>query len=243
MAQHVITGAKVLYEGYDFSADFQNINLTLSKDALPDTAVADDARTNAMGLANFAFQADGFAEHGTGLNETVINGNWGTANKIFTVLPETAAEGKIGYSSKGITPGYQLFGTVGEMAPFGLVGIGSGVAPMRGTVLATGAQVASGNGTASQLGAVGASEYLYSVLHCTAVSGTSTPTITVKVYSDTASNMSGKTERIGFTAKTAIGVQWATPVGGAINDTWWRVDWTITGTDPSLTIYCLVGIF
>ncbi len=242
MAQHFLENSKILYEGYDFSGDFQSMTLQLSRDDLATTVFDDAARTHTAGLMNFNFNSAGFVQFGTGENETVVNANLGVAGKIFTVLPENFTEGSIGYSSQGITLGYEIFGAVGEMAPFGLVGIGSGVTPFRGTVLATGAQTSSGNGTARQLGAVGATEFLYSVLHVTAVGGTNTPTITVKLYSAAASNMAGKTERIGFTAKTAIGAQWATPVGGAITDEWWRVEWTITGTDPSLTVYCTVGI-
>ena len=88
-----------------------------------------------------------------------------------------------------------------------------------------------------------AGQYLYGILHCTAVSGTNTPTITVKIQSDSTDAFSSASDRITFTAKTAIGSQWATKVSAdTITDNYWRASWTVSGTNPSLTVHCIAAI-
>ncbi len=240
--RHFLSGTKLLWDGYDFTADWNTVDLTLSRDALDDTALPDTARSVLGGIRSLSLAASGFADLGAATNEGIANSHWGSTGKVLTMMPYDADEGEIAYTSKGTELEYSLGGTVGEMFPISISALSSATEIVRGTIMGTGAQVATGTGTELQLGAVGATEYLYGTLHCTAVSGTNTPTITVKIYSAAASGMAGKTERIGFTATTAIEAQWATPVAGAITDTWWRVDWTVSGTNPSLTIYCTVGI-
>ncbi len=242
MATHFLKDSKILWDGYDFSADWREMAFTLSRDSLDDTSFGDSAHSYVPGIRSFSLTASGFANYGAATNEGIINSHWGTVGKVLTVMPEDSDETDIAYSSKSTLFDYNLGAAVGEMAPISMAAYSSATQIMRGTVMGTGAKTSSGNGTAAQLGAVGSTQYLYAALHCTAISGTSTPTITVKVYSDTAANMAGKTERIGFTAVTAVGAQWATPVAGAIGDDYWRVDWTVSGTDPSLTVYCVVGI-
>ncbi len=244
MASYFLKDSKLLWDGYDFSANWREMSFVLKRDALEDTSFGDAAHSVVGGLQSFHLAASGFANPGTATNEGIVNSHWGTAGKVFTVMPEDSDESDIAYSSKAVIIDYGVGGVIGEMAPLSIAAYASSTTVFRGTVMGTGAQVASGNGTAVQLGAVGATEYLYASLHCTAVSGTNTPTITVKVYSDSAANMAGKTECIAFSAITAVGAQFATPIDNSTPgaDDYFRVDWTVTGTDPSLTIYCTVGI-
>ena len=242
MATHFLKDSKILWDGYDFSADWREMAFTLSRDSLDDTSFGDSAHSYVPGIRSFNLTASGFADYGAATNEGIINSHWGTTGKVLTVMPEDSDETDIAYSSKSTIFDYNLGAAVGEMAPISMAAYSSATQIMRGTVMGTGAQTSSGNGTEQVLGAVSSAQYVYGALHCTAVSGTNTPTITVTVYSAQASGMANKTARLQFTAKTAIGAQWITPVAGAITDTYWRADWTISGTDPSLTVYCTVGI-
>jgi len=62
------------------------------------------------------------------------------------------------------------------------------------------------------------------------------------VQSDDAQAFLSPTDRITFAQATAIGAQWATPVSGAITDDWWRLSYTIGGTNPSFMVIVVVGI-
>jgi hypothetical protein len=103
------------------------------------------------------------------------------------------------------------------------------------------ARTVTGNGTARQLGLVGATQKLYASLHV--VDASVADTLDVKIQSDDASGMGTPTDRITFTQATAVGAQYATPVSGPIaTDTWWRVSYTIGGTSPSFKFAVVVGI-
>ena len=100
---------------------------------------------------------------------------------------------------------------------------------------------ASGNSPGVQLGAVGATEKCYAAIHCYGVSGTSTPTITFKLQSDDNSGFTSPTDRITFSDITAIGADFQS-VAGAITDQYWRLNYTISGTNPSFSIHATIGI-
>lgn len=244
MGQYFLKNSKILYEAYDFSPDFREMDLTLTRDGVEDTAFGDGAHSTKPGLQGFDFTASGFVDHAALHNEVIINADWGaTDGKVFTILPESADEGKIAYTTKGITADYSLGGAVGEMSPFSMAAHSKGERIIRGTIMASGAKTSTGSGTARQLGLVGSTQYLYGTLHVTAISGTDTPTITVLIVSDDAANMASATTRISFSASTVIEVQWATPIAGAIaDDDYWQMTWTVSGTDPSLTVYGVIGI-
>ena len=104
-----------------------------------------------------------------------------------------------------------------------------------------GSITATGNSTGANLGAVGATEKCYVAIHCTSVSGTSTPTITFKLQSDDNSSFTSPTDRITFTGITAIGADFQS-VAGAITDTHWRLNYTVSGTNPNFSIHATVGI-
>ena len=101
------------------------------------------------------------------------------------------------------------------------------------------ARTATGNGTAVQVGAVASGRQMYAALHVLSVSGTATPTLTVKVQSDTV-GFGSATDQITFTAATAVGGQ-ISRVAGPITDDYWRASWTISGTNPSFLFVVVVG--
>jgi hypothetical protein len=99
----------------------------------------------------------------------------------------------------------------------------------------------TGNGTAVQHVAVTtAAQYLYASLHVLSVSGTATPTLTVKVQSDTV-GFPSPTDRITFTAATAQSSQ-ISRVAGINTDDYYRISYTISGTNPSFLALVAVGV-
>jgi hypothetical protein len=102
------------------------------------------------------------------------------------------------------------------------------------------ARTATGTGTSVQLGAVSSTQRLYVALHVFSVSGT-TPSLTVAIQSDNATGFPSASTVTTLTAATAIGSQ-ITRVAGPITDDWFRVSYTISGTDPSFLFAVTAGI-
>lgn len=158
--------------------------------------------------------------------------NLGAANTVITTGPDET-EGGIAYFMRGMVPSYAwLEGKVGDLAKAKVQAVGSDGATgvVRGklaveyaTVTTTGAK-----GTALNLGAVSATQKMYATLHIFGAPGT---TITAVVQSDSDNTWASPTTQYTFGPFTTAGGRWATPVSGAVTDTWWRLNVTaITGT-------------
>lgn len=90
----------------------------------------------------------------------------------------------------------------------------------------------TGVGTEQQDGAVLTGQFVHGFLHVFAESGTAAPTLAVTVKSAAATGMAGATTRLTFATQTGLGQDYQF-LAGPITDTWWRVEWAITGTTPS----------
>lgn len=243
MAKYILKDSKLYVDGYELSGRMTTLGLKRGVEGLDGTVMGQDTRTvMAGGLETVALDFGGFVDHATGSTDEVIDTRLAVANSVITATGSGVTVGTPAYFMRGMAGTYEPGGNVGDAMKFSAAFHGQ-TNVVRGYVLASGAKTATSNGATVDLGAVGADQYLYGALHVTAVSGTGTPTITVVIKSDADDNWgAGSTERISFTAKTAIGVQWATPVAGPITDTHWRAYWTVSGTNPSLTIAVVAGI-
>ena len=154
-----------------------------------------------------------------------------------------SADGSKAYLFRGIPLSYSPINSpVGDVAMGQVSGMSSTGGIVRGKLIHPGSTArTSSTGTGRQLGAVVAGKSLYAALHVLSVSGTSTPTITVKVQSDDNGSFTTPTDRITFTAATAVGAQWGS-VAGAITDDYWRISFTISGTNPSFLFAVTAGI-
>ena len=108
---------------------------------------------------------------------------------------------------------------------------------VRGTLIHNAAKTASGNGTAFNLGAVGATQKLYVTLHVLSVTGTGSLQVTVQA--DNASGFPSPVSAITFGAKTAIGGDFQSAAAPG-SDNWFRAAYTITGF-TSVTFALVVG--
>jgi len=61
------------------------------------------------------------------------------------------------------------------------------------------------------------------------------------LQSDDNSDFTSATDRATFTALTAIGSE-IKSVAGAVTDQYWRLNYTISGTNPSFSIHATIGI-
>lgn len=235
-----ISKAAVYQNGTDLSGDMSGVTMTIDQEAVDNTPLspATTTRTSAPGLLSVGLSAEGYMN--TGDNEALLYGATG-ADNVISVYPGSVAGDQIGYGLKGARSQFIYRGQIGEMFRFTydafcttapLVRLNS----MDGFVTKT----SSGDGTARLLGAVSATQYIYCFLHVTAIAGTNTPTLTIKLQSS-ANGVDGWTDRITMTAKTAIGAEVKSLVGAQAH-TYWRITWTISGTNPSFNYIAGAGI-
>lgn len=241
MSVYVLKDCKLYLAGYNLSGDMNSLSLSYEAEMLDRTTFASGgSREKLAGLLNVTADHEGYWEGGIDKVDEVLFNEIGTSHEVMTICPTDGVAGEKAFTTKTLLATYSPGGAVGEMLAFTVSAEGHDTL-VQGTIMINGALTATGSGTARQLGAVSATQKLYASMHVVAVSGT-TPSLTLKVQSDDASGFLSPTDRITFAAATAIGSQWATPVAGPISDSWWRLDYTITGTSPSFTVICVVGI-
>lgn len=235
MATYVLTDCKLWLDGQDFSGLMNALALTDEADAVEETGFGDTTHQFIAGLRAIRAEHRGYWEGGGNKIDDRLFSKIGAAAKPMTIAPETGTEGKIAYTFNPSIAVYTPGAAVGEMFGFGVSAQGAKQDRLvRATILHNANEGGSGNGTAFNLGAVGASQKLYAALH---VVGIGAGTVVVKVQSDDASGFLSPTDRITFAGLSAAGSEWAAPVAGAISDTWWRVTW-----DQGANFIAVVGI-
>jgi hypothetical protein len=192
------------------------------------------------GLGSWSLSAGGQWE---ALDPTKVDdqmwGDLGTVS-VWTIAMDGNV-GSLALAGQALESSYQLFGAVGDVAPWSAKAAGTG--PLgRGVVLHPPgtARTATGNGTVVQAGAVPANWTATANLHVLSASGT-TPSLTVKVQSASAIGFASPTDRFTFNAATAAGGQSARIVG-PVTDQYWRATWTISGTTPSFLFVVSLGL-
>ncbi len=240
MAKFVFNDGKVFSGGYDLSDHVTSVNLEIMSEELDATTINSGGFREVLGgLRDSTLQLDGFYEAGANKPDALLGASVGN-ELIVTTVPD-AGVGNTAYFMKSRLFSYQMFGAVGEIAPFSITKSQSDDEVVQGKIEIDGALTATGNSTGVQLGAVGATEKIYVAIHCTAVSGTSTPTVTFKLQSDDNASFTSPTDVITFSDITAIGADYQS-AAGAITDDYFRLNYTITGTSPSFSIHATIGI-
>lgn len=249
MGKFVLVNARVFTGGADLTGMSNKVELYAEVETKDVTTFGSyDAATSSLwqenlgGLRKSMWSGEGLWEAGDA--GKVDNESWASlgAVKAYTACPHTADVSALAWLTKMLRSSYTLGDQVGEVAPWSAKGHGAWPL-VRGTVAHPPgtARTATGSGTAIQLGAVAADKYQYATLHVLSVSGTDTPTLTVKIQSDDNSGFTTATDRITFSGATAIGDQ-VDRVAGAVTDDYWRAQWTISGTNPSFLFLVGLGI-
>lgn len=238
MAEHVLSGGLILFDGLDLSNSLNQVVLDHSADALDSTAIGHTTRRRKGGLLTSVLGAAGFFEAAE--PDASLFAAAGVVDKPVTV-GYSQTPGEVAYFMKAMLGEYQPFGgNVGELAGFRLSAGVSSDRLIRGTLMELLTQTATANGTGRQLGQVLAAQKMYAALHVLSVSG-GTPSLTVTIQSDDNPGFSSPTNRIVFSAANAVGSQFGS-VAGAITDTYWRAIWTISGSTPSFRFAVSLGI-
>lgn len=223
----IVQGRKIWVAQFDLSGFTPGLAFQTTLETQDDTVLPDTFRSNVTGLETFSVEKEGIWSIGAGQPDTVFAAHKGLAD-LLTTLAIGSAEGSIAYFFRVTQGEYALGGSVGDLLRYSLsLQASGGRGAVRGTLMQNGSEASTGSGTARQLGAVSASQFLHAGLHV--ISGTGT--LDVRVQSDNAEGFPSATTRITFGQKTEAASELATPVAGAISDDWWRIDWTI-GTGP-----------
>lgn len=229
--------------GFDFTTELNSLVMDIAYDELDDTRYGHTGRARKVGLESVETQLGGLWSAGSGTPDTEIASTLATSVQPVTHTP-TGTELDVAWFYQARYFRYSQGGPIGELYPFelnaksakgsGLTSVGAvrgRLLKAKGTVSATGAL-----GSGYQLGAVGASQYLYGALHVFSA-GT---TITAVLESDDNAGFSSATTRATLGPITTAGGTWATRVAGAITDDYYRFRVTaITGT---FTVGACAGI-
>lgn len=242
MAKSVLLNARIFAGAVDLTGNSNKVEVSSEREEKDTTNFGSAGWKEVLGgLASTKISAGGQWE---ALDTTKVDDDmWANAGGTgaWSIAPNTMAVGDLAYLTNALRSKYQLGGSVGDVAPWSAEATGN--SPLvRGAVLHPPgtARTATGTGTAVLLGAVTSAQRLYAAVHVYSVSGT-TPSITVKIQSDDNSGMTSPTDRITFTAATAIGGQFSN-VAGPVTDTYWRAVWTISGTTPSFLLAVTAGV-
>jgi len=214
----------------------------LTKSATIADLVANDVEFTNYGSGGFkeyrtgtisgGMTVDLFQDYATGvLDDSVTVGSSYPYSVAIPATPNTIAEGDIAYVANGAATKYTpRDGAVGDAATasitlpwssrfaYGVVGHPSA------------ARTTTGTSTGFAFAGPTASRYMVANIHVLAYSGLTS--ITVKIASDDNSGFTTATDRLTFTATTAIGGENKTAVGSAgwASETHHRVAWTVSGT-------------
>lgn len=243
MASQILTNCKLYSGGYDLSGDTNKLNLSFTVEDKDNTTFGMTAHSRIAGLRDLQIEHDGFNNNANAQpGDSQLFAQLGAAEAVTSVLVD-GTDGGNGYFSKLIATDYTpVAGATGDVYAYTVKLAGTSDL-YRGTVLLPPSPTVTttGTGTARQLGAVSAAQSVRAALHVFSVGGTASPTLTMKVQSAASSGFASPNDRITFAGATAVGAQLGT-TAGAITDTWWRVSYTISGTNPVFGAVVTVSI-
>jgi len=221
-----------------------DISLTQSLNEIDTTTFASNgAKEREAELEDAMLSLQGFYEAGTGSYVSeLVYGMGATPTAVPFTVSSVATAGNVAYGAPCLVLSSNRTAQVNDKQRISVEA--SAVAPMALGVLLhddVTARTATGTGSTYLVGAASSTASLYVALHVISVSGTASPTLTVTVQRDDNSGMTTPTTAYAFTGATAIGSQYAT-VNGPITDSYYRVSYTISGTNPNFKFVAFAGL-
>lgn len=235
MSQQIMSGYQATLGIYNLTPDFARINGEILAPSIDNTNMGITTyRTFIGGLQETDIDFEGFWNEDAGASSAVLEAYKGVDNVLMMCFaggtPNTGSGGK-GFATYVSDISTIRSEQIGDMARIRFTAKGSGattrVVPLYGLTTRT----TSNWGNTYVLEAVPSGATLYGFLAVTAASGTG-PSLTVKLRS----SPDGVTfaDRITFTA-TATTTTEVKSLSGPITDTYWRQEYTLSGTSPSFT--------
>lgn len=242
MSVQVLTNCRLLVDQFDISGRTNKLGLSYGAKAEPATAFLNDTENFLPGLKTLKAAHEVLFEQGVGLVDEVLFQRIAVNAVVMTIGPTTLAESEAAYSGKvmgaNLKPGFAVGGV-----PRASFDAEASDRLVRGLVGANRTAGTSGTGPVLTLAGPTVTQSVYAALHVLAMSGTAGPTLAVTVKSAALVGFGSPSTRITIPTQSGLGAVWATPLGpGAITDGFWRIDYTITGTNPSFTFVVVLGI-
>ena len=241
MSAFVLLNTIINYDGRNISGVTSQVTLDTGVDLQEDTAFGDTFRTRLAGLFDTSLSPESYWESNSASDsfDADMFSFLNDGVKLLSVSAEGGSVGDVGYMFEGDLESYNLNAAIGEIFKVSIT-IQGNDRLMRGTVMENGTRVTTANGTIIQVGAVTASQTIYSGLHVTAASGSS-PTLDVTVESDPIEAFTTATLRITHAQLGIVGSELLS-LAGPVTDAWWRAVMTIGGGGPSFTAYHTLAI-
>ena len=243
MAKFVLQNVRPFANGADLTTRSNRFEISMeaeSKDATSFVPTGNVWHEELPGIRSSSITGAGQWEAGD--LSMVDDSGFGLLGSVgpLTLCPATAADGAPAYLTAYNRTAYSLGGAVGDVIPWsgtwqGTWGVGRGI-----VLHAPAARTATGVGAVLQLPAVLAGQYLVGTIHVMGATGT-TPSITGTIKSAATLGFSSPTTRLTFNPQTTIGGQ-VFRIAGPITDTYYRFDYTISGTTPNLLVMSAAGV-
>lgn len=247
---YVLTDVGVFVGGFDLTNGASDIDMGGTCAMLEKTNFASKKFQEFLpGLKTFDASVAGMADYGSvSAVSRAFPLNSVGGQHVVTGLPNvsgTHAAGDPAHFTRALRASFQSpQGAVGDVARYAMA-LKSDTAMVDGKLLFPKAAVtASSTGSVVAMDGPTGTQYLYAALHVFAASGTS-PTLDVKIQSAALVGFGTPTDRVTFAQATGASAntsQWATPLAGAVTDGFWRVSYTVGGSDPSFQFAVVAGV-
>lgn len=247
MANLVLQDQKIFLAHYNLTANINTVALNETRDALDDTTLGSNTKSNFPGLLNTTFQIEGLYDPST-QHDLALSSQIGIQGVPFSVLNSTTLGGRC-YFLNAMQADYTPFSNnTGELAAFSAGGVSAKASSAPANLIR--GQVAfwtenfttSSLGSFVNLGAVSTQQRLYAAVHIIAgatAAYTVLPIITSSTYS--AATSSESNTRISFSTFSALGSSMLSSTGN-ITDTWFRLQ-HVTVTPAASTGISMVAVF
>lgn len=238
MSSFVLKDAAVRYGGRDITGVLNTITMEYGAELQDSTPVNSATRRRVPGLLDAKVNYNGFWDEGFDESFFLRIGN--ATEEIVSIAPNNPVIGARAFTMAAHQASYNKSGNVGDLAQV-VLNLEGNSTLVRGKVAVNTDIIANGNSGGILLDSVPAGGFVHVSVHVTAIDGTNTPTINFFLDSSATIGFGASTERIALDAMTAIGAQ-RDFLAGAITDEFWRLRWTISGTDPSFSAFAVIGI-
>ncbi|MDE2103671.1 MAG: hypothetical protein KGL39_40915 [Patescibacteria group bacterium] len=232
----LLNNAMLVLGGNNLSGIMNAVALSYKAVALENTRFGANTKNMLGGLKEVSVSAKGYwdSAYDAALFSDVGNGD------IITAAAQGGTEGNVAYFLQVLAAEYQTGTKVGENLPFSLTADAQGNL-IRGLIAANRTGItASGTGTGFNLGAVASGQSLWAALHVLSATGT-TPSLEMVIQGASSNTFSAPTSVLTFAPMAVPGALFAS-VAGPLAETWYRGDWTITGTTPDFAFLLAMGI-
>ena len=231
----LLNDALIALGGNNLSGIMNAVAISYKAAALKDTRFGSTTDINIGGLKNVSISCKGYWD--TSYDAALFGGIGGADVLTASASP---TEGSIAYFLQTLDSEYQIGTSVGDNMPFSLTADAGG-SLIRGILGANKTGITAGAaGTGFNLGAVALGQSLWASLHVVSVAGT-TPDLTMEIQGDTTNAFAAPTTVLSFGPASVPGAQFQS-VAGALTETWYRANWSITGTSPVFGFILAMGV-